>query len=103
MEFLSRHFDRKSASMSGTSNTADGLNAAAKNVVADLASKLSSNAKIVTEQDEEFKALHERWSNIGKKTPAAIVSVATEADVQETVRPAILTDPQLGNSNVVAG
>ncbi|OAF56919.1 hypothetical protein VC83_07007 [Pseudogymnoascus destructans] len=29
-----------------------------KNVVADLAPKLSSNAKIVTEQDEEFKALH---------------------------------------------
>jgi hypothetical protein len=78
--------------MSGTTNTADGLNAAAKNVVADLASKLSSNAKIVTEQDEEFKVLNERWSNIGKKTPAAIVSVSTEADVQETVRRPTLTD-----------
>lgn len=89
--------------MSGTSNTTEGLYAAAKNVVADLASKLSSNSKIVTEQDAEFKVLHERWTNIGKKTPAAIVAVATEADVQETVRPSILTDPQLGDSNTVAG
>ncbi|OBU01414.1 hypothetical protein VE01_00618 [Pseudogymnoascus verrucosus] len=72
--------------MSGTSNTTEGLYAAAKNVVADLASKLSSNSKIVTEQDAEFKVLHERWTNIGKKTPAAIVAVATEADVQETVK-----------------
>ncbi|KFZ10799.1 hypothetical protein V502_07907, partial [Pseudogymnoascus sp. VKM F-4520 (FW-2644)] len=72
--------------MSGTTNTASGLNVAVKKVVTDLASKLSSNAKIVTEQDEEWNALLERWSDIGKQTPAAIVSVATEADVQETVK-----------------
>lgn len=89
--------------MSGTTNTASGLNVAVKKVVTDLASKLSLNAKIVTEQDEEWNALFERWSDIGKQTPAAIVSVATEADVQETVRPSTPTDPQLGNSNMAAG
>ena len=89
--------------MSGTTNTASGLNVAVKKVVTDLASKLSSNAKIVTEQDEDWNALLERWSDIGKQTPAAIVSVATEADVQETVCPSTPTDPRLGNSNMVAG
>lgn len=89
--------------MSGTTNTASGLNVAVKKMVTDLASKLSSNAKIVTKQDEEWNGLFERWSDIGKQTPAAIISVATEADVQETVCPSTQTDPQLGNSNLVAG
>ncbi|KFY29800.1 hypothetical protein V494_08470 [Pseudogymnoascus sp. VKM F-4513 (FW-928)] len=73
----------KPASMSGT---ASGLNAAVKEVVTDLASKLSPKARIVTEQGEEWNALHERWSDLAKQTPAAIVAVATEADVQETVK-----------------
>ena len=62
-------------------------NVAVNKVVTDLASKLSSNAKIVTEQAEEWDSLLVRWSNIGKQTPAAIIVVATEADIQETVSP----------------
>lgn len=80
-------FKRKSVAMSGTINPVGGLDASVKNVIADLASKLSPNAKIVTEGGEEWNSLLVRWSDIGKQTPAAIVSVATEADIQETVRP----------------
>ncbi|OBT69952.1 hypothetical protein VE03_00493 [Pseudogymnoascus sp. 23342-1-I1] len=72
--------------MSGNTNTADGLSVDVKNVVADLASKLSSKAKIVTQQDEGWNALFERWSDLAKQTPAAIVAVANEADVQEAVK-----------------
>ncbi|KAL5345640.1 hypothetical protein ACLOAV_009394 [Pseudogymnoascus australis] len=72
--------------MSGNTNTADGLSVDVRNVVTDLTLKLSSKAKIVTEQGEDWNALFERWSDLGKQTPAAIVSVATEADVQETVK-----------------
>jgi hypothetical protein len=89
--------------MSRTTNTASGLNAAVRGVITDLASKLSPNAKIVTEQGEEWTALLERWSDLEKQTPAAIIAVATEADVQETVCTSTLQDTQMDNSNIYEG
>ncbi|KFY79959.1 hypothetical protein V499_01108 [Pseudogymnoascus sp. VKM F-103] len=73
---------KKSAKMA----TPDGLNIKVKSIITDLSSKLSENAKIVTEQGDEWRVLMERWTDIGKHTPAAIVCVATEADIQETVK-----------------
>ncbi|KFY49588.1 hypothetical protein V496_09899, partial [Pseudogymnoascus sp. VKM F-4515 (FW-2607)] len=58
----------KSAKMSGNTNTADGLSVDVRNVVTDLTLKLSSKAKIVTEQGEDWNALFERWSDLGKQT-----------------------------------
>ncbi len=55
-------------------------------VVSEVASKLSSKAKILTDSaDEGFKVALERWSDINKKTPGAIVCAVSENDVLITV------------------
>jgi hypothetical protein len=54
-------------------------------VIAELSKRLSSKAKLLTEEGEEWSLLMERWTDLGKESPGAIVHVATEADVLETV------------------
>ena len=47
---------------------------------------LSHDAKILTDPSkDEFKELLRRWSDINKQIPGAIVLVATEQDVTNTV------------------
>lgn len=53
-----------------------------------LRSKVSKESRIVTDQqDAEFKASLERWSNLDLKVPGAIVRPANETDAILTVRP----------------
>jgi len=73
-----------------------------KSLIAELGAKLSLNAKILTGEGEAWGVLMERWTDIGKETPGAIVSVATEADVLETVRP-LIQYPRLAEIYKVSG
>lgn len=57
-----------------------------KRVITDLSPQLSSSAKIVTEKGDQWRVLMERWTDLGKQNPAAIICVATEGDIQEAVR-----------------
>ena len=48
--------------------------------------RLSSEAILLTDaSSEEFKQALERWTDLNHKTPGAIVMVATEDDIIETV------------------
>lgn len=61
--------------------------------VESLAAKLSPGASILSDpSSDDFKAAHERWTELDLKTPGAIVLVATEEDVVHTVRMAIEQD-----------
>ncbi|KAL0568747.1 hypothetical protein V5O48_013235 [Marasmius crinis-equi] len=55
-----------------------------------LGTLLSKDARILTDpNNNEFKELLRRWSDINKQIPGAIVLVATEEDVVNTVRFAV--------------
>ena len=54
--------------------------------VSQLGGLLSQDAKVLTDSNnDEFKELLRRWSDIDKQIPGAIVLVATEEDVVKTV------------------
>ncbi|KAK7053058.1 hypothetical protein VNI00_004379 [Paramarasmius palmivorus] len=58
--------------------------------VSELTGLLSPGAKVLTDSStEEFQGLLGRWSDIDKQTPGAIVLVATEEDVVQTVKLAV--------------
>lgn len=51
-----------------------------------LTAKLSSAASVLTNAgSDEFKAALERWTELDFKTPGAIVLVASEEDIIQTV------------------
>ena len=53
--------------------------------------QLSSNAQLLVESSsKDFQQALERWTNLGLKTPHAIVVVATEDDILNTVSSQIL-------------
>lgn len=54
-------------------------------LVAELKPRLSSNADIFGPYDKEFPNLASRWREYHAPTVAALVQVATESDIQETV------------------
>lgn len=51
-----------------------------------LKTKLSCEASIVLASDPKFSTLASRWSDFGGPQPGALVYVATEEDVERTVR-----------------
>lgn len=67
----------------------DAPNVAVELVIKELGVRLSAKAKVITEEGEEWGASMQRWTDIGKENPGAIVCVAEEDDVVETVRPYI--------------
>ena len=51
-----------------------------------LRSLLASGAEIVTpDQKQRYAALMQRWTDIGKKYPGAIILLVTEAQIHLTV------------------
>jgi hypothetical protein len=51
-----------------------------------LHGELSANAKVLVDPtNDEFTVALQRWSDIEKKVPGAIVMVASEEDVVKTV------------------
>ena len=59
-------------------------------LVADLKAALSQDAEILTEaSDARFQAHLDRWTDLDKQTPAAIILPTSEKDIQRTVQWAI--------------
>ena len=53
----------------------------------ELKASLSRNAEILTNsKSAEFQKRLERWTDTGKQTPGAIIAIASESDIIETVR-----------------
>ena len=58
-----------------------------QDLIDSLHGKVSKESRIVTDQqDAEFKASLERWSNLDLKVPGAIIRPANEKDAILTVR-----------------
>jgi hypothetical protein len=55
--------------------------------VESLSAELSPGASVLTDSaSDEFKAAHERWTELELKTPGAIVLASTEEDIVQAVR-----------------